>query len=66
MACIEGEQAIKFQLDIIPINYSELKDVRKGRLLPPYITRIQQKCSQYIVREGVMPIPCDLFNNFED
>lgn len=66
VACVEGEQAIKFQLDIIPINYNELKSVRKGRLLPPYITRIQQKCSQYIIREGVMPIPCDLFNNFED
>lgn len=65
VACVDGEKAIKFQLDIIPINYSELKDNRKGRILPPYITRIQHKCSQYIVREGVMPIPCDLFNDFE-
>lgn len=66
IACINGEKAIKFQLDIIPIKYSELKDARKGRILPPYITRIQQKCSQYIIREGIMPIPSDIFYDFED
>lgn len=66
IACVAGEKAIKFQLDIIPVNYNDLKTNREGRLLAPYITRVQQKCSQYIVREGVMPIPSVLFSNFED
>lgn len=65
VACIDGEKAIKFQLDITPIKYSELKDHRRGRVLPPYITRIQHKCSQYIIREGLMPIPHHLFSDFE-
>ena len=42
-----------------------LKEKRIGRLLPPYITRVQQKCSQYIVREGIMPVPMSLFEDFE-
>lgn len=67
VACVAGEKAIKFDLvDIIPMLYSENKEKRIGRLLPPYITRVQQKCSQYIVREGVMPIPSTLFANFNE
>lgn len=66
VACIAGEQAIKFQTEIIPLKFGELKEQRKGRVLPPYITRIQQKCAQSIVREGVMPIPKELFATFED
>lgn len=65
VACIAGESAIKFQLDLIPFSYMEMKEFRKGRLLPPYITHVQQRCSQYIVREGVMPVPPDLFCDFE-
>ncbi len=64
VACVAGEQAIKFQTELIPFKFSELKEYRKGRILPPYITRIQQKCAQSIVREGVMPIPVELFNSF--
>ncbi|CDF07257.1 putative uncharacterized protein [Firmicutes bacterium CAG:95] len=67
VACVAGEKAIKFDLvDIIPMSYNEYKEKRIGRLLPPYITRVQQKCSQYIVREGVMPIPPSLFANFNE
>lgn len=67
VACIAGEKAIKFDLvDIIPILYKEINGKRIGRLLPPYITRVQQRCSQYIVREGVMPIPLSLFANFNE
>ncbi len=67
VACVAGEKAIKFDLvDIIPMPYNENKEKRIGRLLPPYITRVQQKCSQYIVREGVMPIPVTLFADFNE
>lgn len=66
IGCVAGEQALQFDLDIIIKNFSNEKDKRIGRILPPYITRIQQKCSQNMVREGVMPIPKELFINFED
>ena len=65
VGCIAGEQAIQFNLDLIPKTYSEIVGNRIGRILPPYITRIQQKCAQNMVREGVMPIPKELFNYFE-
>jgi hypothetical protein len=32
-----------------------------GRILPPYITRIQQRTSGHIFREGVLPIPENYF-----
>lgn len=66
IGCVAGEQALQFDLDIIIKNFSNEKDKRIGRILPPYITRIQQKCSQNMVREGIMPIPKELFINFED
>ena len=65
ITCIAGETAIKFNLRIKVKKFEEFKDKRIGKLLPPYITRIQQKCSQYIVREGVMPVPIELFADFE-
>jgi len=56
IGCIAGEKAIQFQLELISKKRSELDANRIGRLLPPYITRIQQKCSLHIIREGIMPI----------
>ncbi len=66
VGCVAGEQALQFNLDISIKNFSEEKDKRIGRILPPYITRIQQKCAQNMVREGVMPVPKELFMSFED
>lgn len=57
VGCIDGNDAIKFHLKIIIKKYDEIKDNRIGKLLPPYITRIQQKLSQHIIREGIMPVP---------
>lgn len=65
IACIAGETAIRFNLEIQVKEFEEFKDKRIGKLLPPYITRIQQKCSQHIVREGIMPVPGSLFEDFE-
>ncbi len=66
ITCIADGKIIKFHIkDIYVDEFNTLKDKRIGRLLPPYITRVQQKCSQYIVREGVMPVPISLFEDFE-
>lgn len=64
IACIDDGKIIKFRLDIKLKKFKDMKDNRIGRILPPYITRIQQKCSQYIVREGTMPLPKELFENY--
>lgn len=66
VGCVAGEQALQFDLDISIKNFSTEKDKRIGRILPPYITRIQQKCAQNMVREGVVPMPKELFMSFED
>ena len=59
--CMADEFLIQFDLkDYEAITYRELNDKGYkciGRLLPPNITRIQQKFSSYLVREGVMAIP---------
>lgn len=65
LACIDNGKIIKFDIELITKTFAEIKKIRIGRVLPPYITRIQQKCSQHIVREGTLPIPREIFNNFE-
>lgn len=66
VGCVAGEQVLQFNLDISIKNFNAEKSKRIGRILPPYITRIQQKCAQNMVREGVMPVPEGLFMHFED
>ena len=38
-------------------NFSEIKDRRVGRLIHPYITRIQQRYALYLQRQGLPRIP---------
>ena len=38
-------------------NFSEIKDRRVGRLIHPYITRIQQRYGLYLQRQGLPRIP---------
>lgn len=66
LACIDNGKMIKFDIDLIIEPFAKYKDKRIGRVLPPYITRIQQKCSQHIIREGTMPIPREIFSNFNE
>lgn len=66
VGCVAGEQVLQFNLDISIKKFNAEKSKRIGRILPPYITRIQQKCAQNMVREGVMPVPEGLFMSFED
>ena len=63
VGCVDRENALQFNLDIQIKDFKDLKGRRIGRILPPYITRIQQKCAQNMIREGVMPIPDVLFKN---
>ncbi len=64
--CIAEQGALKFSLDIAKMQkYSEIRGKLIGRILPPYITQIQQSCASHIVREGVMPTPKSVFNHLE-
>ena len=63
IACVNGETAIRFDLDITIKKYGEMKDKIVGRILPPYITNIQQSCANYIIREGILPTPKEIFNS---
>jgi hypothetical protein len=63
IACVAGKKALKFRLDIAKIEtFNKMKDKRIGRILPPYITSIQQSCASYITREGTMPTPKEVFS----
>lgn len=63
IACVNGETAIRFDLKISIKKYGEMKDKLIGRILPPYITSIQQSCANYIVREGILPTPKEVFTS---
>ena len=43
--------------DIKQKKWKDLKSIRKGRLLPPYINRIQQRYALYMQRQGLPRIP---------
>lgn len=66
IGCVAGEQAIQFKMDLEILKFSEWKEKRIGRVLAPYITKIQQKCAVNMVREGIIPLPKELFISFED
>lgn len=62
IGCVANKLTLKFDLDIQIKPFEEIKEKRVGRILPPYITRIQQKCAQNMIREGFLPIPENFFN----
>ena len=66
IGCVAGEQAIQFDMNLVVLSFSAMKDKRVGRILPPYITKIQQKCAVNMVREGVPPLPKELFISFNE
>lgn len=62
VSCIDEGKIIEFlfrDLKIMPWN--ELKARRIGRLLPPYITRIQQLYSLYFQRQGIPRVPGEAY-----
>jgi len=60
--CIDGGKCVLFTFRDIKIKkWKELKDKRIGRLLPPYITHIQQRYSLYFHRVGLPRTPKEVF-----
>lgn len=63
ITCIAGKKVLRFRLDIAKVEvFNKKKDKRIGRILPPYITCIQQSCASYITREGTLPTPVEVFS----
>lgn len=57
VAFVEGK-ILSFSLRKLTIKkWNEIKDDRQGRLLPPFITKIQQKYSAYLQRQALPAIP---------
>ena len=57
IAFVKGK-ILQFSLRELYIrSWNEIKDQRIGRLLPPYITRVQQKYAHYLQRQGLPSIP---------
>lgn len=46
----------KFQ-DIFIKKWGEVKNTRKGRLLPPFLTKLQMKYGSYLQRQGLPKLP---------
>lgn len=61
---IDNGKVIKFKLrDLHIMKFNELKNYKIGKILPPYITRIQQKYAAYHQRQGLPRIPCQAIEN---
>lgn len=57
VAFVNGK-ILSFSLRKLSIKkWNEIKNDRQGRLLPPFITKIQQKYSAYLQRQGLPAIP---------
>jgi hypothetical protein len=57
---VDDGKIIEFKFNdnnFIQEEWQNLKDKRIGRLLPPYITRLQQKYAFYLQRQGLPAIP---------
>lgn len=57
---------IRFKLKKIIIKKAEPKFMQEriGRLLPPHIVRIQQKYASYLVRQGAVSYPEEIFEEY--
>ncbi len=57
---VDDGKIIEFKYNdnnLMQYEWNDLKDKRIGRLLPPYITRLQQKYAFYLQRQGLHAIP---------
>lgn len=55
---LEGDGLVKFSFrEVEPKKFSDFKAKRLCRLLPPYITNIQQRFSSYLGRFGIPRLP---------
>ena len=65
VACIANTHLMRFDFDGFEATKKsdlEEKAIRIGRLMPPYISKIQSRFASYMVREGLMALPSELFN----
>ena len=54
---VEGK-SVRFRFDKLRVcKYSEVRDQRVGRLLHPYVTRVQQRYALYMQRQALPRIP---------
>ena len=65
IAFIDEGKIIEFKFSKFKVqHWNDLKEVRIGRLLPPYINRIQQRYALYMQRQGLPRIPdAAIFDN---
>ena len=64
ISCIDDGKIIEFLFRDLNISkWNDLKNKRIGRLLPPYITRIQQQYTLYFQRQGLPRTPEEVFSN---
>lgn len=58
VAFIDGGHIVEFKFNEFEIKkWDDVKGIRVGRLLPPYITKIQQRYALYMQRQGLPRIP---------
>lgn len=57
IAFIKGKIMRFYFRELRILQWNDIKDNRIGRLLPPYITRVQQKYAYYLQRQGLPSIP---------
>lgn len=55
---LQGGESVSFRLKSLHLEkWSDFKDKRIGRLLPPFSTRVQQRYASYLQRPGIPRIP---------
>lgn len=63
---IDDGKIIEFNFRNLTVEkWNKIKDKRKGRLLPPYINKVQQLYSLYFQRIGLPRIPEQVFGDFD-
>lgn len=69
LVCVNGGKCIKFNLNSFFVKELDAGNAaddeackRIGRVLPPYVYEIQQKCIAYMTRVGTIPLPDEIFN----
>lgn len=66
VSCILDQKAVVFHFKhIYVLPFEEIKEKRVGRLIDPFITRIQQKFAMYMVRVGVPSTPINVLYETE-
>lgn len=60
ISCIAGKYVMEFSFKDFKVENKSILETyseRIGRVIPPYINKVQNEFSSFIVRQGIMPIP---------